>query len=122
MAALILDLMRAPAQLIGDEYALTRIGTEPFVEELLPAAVESFGGIAAPEGSADKAGFLRGKLAVGSPGMRELLSTSAAVMVDFVGHLRREYGGAEGYMKTHLGFSDDQVEEVRDNLRPSLSI
>lgn len=106
ISALILDLMGVPAEQIGLEYALTRIGTEPFREKLLPAALKSFG--ANPTEGVD----------LSRPGMRELLGTRAEVMVDFVGHLQREYGGAQGYLADRLGFSEDEVGQIREKLRP----
>ncbi|UNI23840.1 hypothetical protein JDV02_009634 [Purpureocillium takamizusanense] len=132
MAALILDLMGAPADVIADEYALTRIGTEPWREKLLPLALRSFG-VGAPTAAPDPRVVMGGgdadkdkrysadeaAVAIEAPGMREMLGTYAAVMKRFVERLRSEYGGAEGYMKDHLGFSDADVAEIRNNLRPT---
>ncbi|GJN83149.1 hypothetical protein PLIIFM63780_006697 [Purpureocillium lilacinum] len=131
MAALILDLLGAPIDVIADEYALTRIGTEPWREKLLPVALRSFGvqaSTAAPDPRAVSGdGETKDQEAAGgevtvdieTPGMREMLGTYAAVMKRFVERLRGEYGGAEGYMKNHLGFSDTDVAQIRANLRPS---
>ncbi|KAH7124286.1 protein-tyrosine phosphatase-like protein [Dactylonectria macrodidyma] len=112
MAALILDLMGASAELIADEYALTRVGTEAHREKLLPAVVKGFGDVKGKD-DADM------QVNIDSPGMRQLLGTHARVMIDFVEHLRENYGGAEGYMKGFLRFSDEDILKVRDNLRPN---
>ncbi|KAK1770726.1 protein-tyrosine phosphatase [Phialemonium atrogriseum] len=111
MSALILDLMGVPAEQIAQEYALTRIGTEPFREMLLPIVLKAYGAGAAVAGGG-------GAADLNTPGMREFLSTDAAVMVDFVGRLRREHGGAEGYLRDSLGFSEKEVAQIRERLRP----
>lgn len=40
-----------------------------------------------------------------------------ATIVAFLAHLEESYGGAEGYLRDGLGFSDDDVERIRRNLR-----
>ncbi|GKZ84920.1 hypothetical protein AnigIFM56816_010480 [Aspergillus niger] len=121
MAALILDLMGVSAQLIGEEYALTRVGLEPVREKILPAAIKSFGGTGATgnNGAIEEVGHNAIPLDLASPGLRALLSASAAVMVDFVQHLRDKYGGAEGYLKQQLGFLDHEVREIKNNIKPA---
>jgi hypothetical protein len=121
MSALILDLMGVPAERIGLEYALTRIGTEPFREKLLPVALKSYGSATtatpgATEGNVDKKEG-QGGFDLSSPGLREALGTNAAVMVDFIDHLQRKYGGAKGYMMGQLGFSEEEVGQIRDRLK-----
>ncbi|CAI6099774.1 unnamed protein product [Clonostachys chloroleuca] len=110
MAALILDLMGAPAKVIAEEYALTRIGTEPFREALLPAFVKS---LATDEGEDNS------NAGIETPGLRHLLSSSKEVMADFVERLRSKYGGAEGYLSQYLKFSEDEIKEIRENLEPA---
>ncbi|VUC27261.1 unnamed protein product [Clonostachys rosea] len=110
MAALILDLMGAPAEMIAEEYALTRIGTEPFREALLPAFIKS---LATPGGEGNTYDGIE------TPGLRQLLSSSKEVMVDFVERLRSKYGGAEGYLSQYLKFSADEIREIRANLKPA---
>lgn len=121
MAALILDLMGAPAEVIADEYALTRIGTEPFREKLLPAAMKGFGGI--PTDPNDIARGLRNGMVPGlsAPGMRELLSTRAETMLHFVNHLRTVHGGAYGYAKAHLGLSEADLRKIKSRLDPGFN-
>lgn len=124
MSALIFDLMGVPEELIGLDYAITRIGTEPFREKLLPAALKAFGGgekmsFSAATAAAAAAAAAPEVLDIdATSGLREFLSTDAEVMVDFVDRVRREYGGAEGYLTQRLGFSKEQVEQIREKLRP----
>lgn len=119
MSALILDLMGVPAELIGLEYALTRIGTEPFREKLLPVALQSYATSTAGAtdgGTGKKEGA--GGVDLSTPGLRELLGTNAAVMVDFVGHLHQQHGGARGYLTGPLGFSEEEVRQIQAKLQP----
>ena len=113
MTALILDLMGAPAEVIAQEYALTRIGTEPLRGTLLPAIVTQMAGLDATEGSVEQG--------MKVPGLREFLSSSADVMLDFVSRLKDNYSGAEGYCRTHLGLTDADVDEIKGNLRPAIN-
>ena len=113
MSALILDLMGAPANIIADEYALTRIGVEPFRVKMLPAAILSFAGIELADRDEDSQ--VQDGLKV--PGVRGILSSHAEVMADFMGVLKTKYGGAEGYLRDYLGFGVDDIRQIRDNLR-----
>lgn len=108
MAALILDLMGAPAEHIADEYALTRIGMEPLREKLLPSVIDSYG---------KRTGG--GKEGEDLTPLTHLLGSYKKVMLAFLKNLEEEYGGAVGYMKNNLGLSDADIEEIRKNLRPS---
>ncbi|KID67000.1 Tyrosine-protein phosphatase [Metarhizium brunneum] len=114
MSALVLDLMRAPVPVIAEEYALTRVGTEPFRAKMLPAAILGFAGIALEDG--DGGSTVQNGLKV--PGVREILGSRAEIMADFMEGLETRYGGAEGYLRERLGFSEDDVRRIRDNLRP----
>lgn len=118
MAALILDLMGAPAELIGEEYALTRIGLDPFLEKLLPAALKSLGGAVGADNTHGAAGGYAASLDMSSPGVKAFLSTSALIMVDFVDNVRKKYGGVEGYLKRVLEFTDLELAEIRAKLKP----
>ncbi|KAJ5318606.1 Protein-tyrosine phosphatase active site protein [Penicillium atrosanguineum] len=108
MAALILNLMGAPAPVVADEYALTRIGIEPFREELLHEALEH---LAPKHDQTETSAYIQG--------VREMLGSYPAVMIAFMEHLRLNFDGAEGYLRNFLGFSQQDVEAIRQNLRPS---
>ncbi|KAH8887893.1 hypothetical protein GQ53DRAFT_749559 [Thozetella sp. PMI_491] len=114
LSALILDLMGAPAQSIGVEYLLSRIGFEPLREKLLPVALESV--VAVPPGatSADIQKLVEGLDA----GTRGFLTLDAAVMVEFVKNLHAKHGGAEGYLRNELGFNEEDILKIRNNLAP----
>lgn len=114
LSALVLDLMGAPVNIIAEEYALTRIGVEPFRVKMLPGAILRFAGIELADGDEDS--HVQDGLKV--PGVRGILGSHAEVMADFMGILKTKYGGAEGYLKDVLGFGDDDLCQIRDNLRP----
>lgn len=104
MAALILELMGAPAQTIADEYTLTRIGVEPFRVMMLPAALKSIGKDAT--------------MNIDAPGVKQFFGMYPEAMLEFVKHLKEVYGGAEGYMKEWLHFTEEEIEQIKSNLRP----
>ena len=106
LAALILDLVGVPAEIIALEYALTRIGVEPFKEVLLPGALRSFG-LGEGQGLAE---------AANTPGAKELLTINEGIMLDFYAYLKEKYGGAEGYLLTRLGFDESGISKIRARL------
>ncbi len=113
LSALILDLMGAPLELIGLEYAITKIGGQHMKEKMLPKA---FAFLGAPlDGSlADLTEILRQR-----PEVRGYMTTSADAMVDFVVVvLHGKYGGSEGYLRGCLGLSEADIAAVRKNLAP----
>lgn len=114
MAALILDLVGAPPELIAADYALSRIGVEPFREKLVVAMLQSIPG---PHGTGDAPSQGKPK-GMNAPGMRELMSTDPATMEAFVAHLRAVYGGAEGYIRDQLGFSDAEIHALKGRIAP----
>ncbi|KAK2608600.1 hypothetical protein QQS21_002826 [Conoideocrella luteorostrata] len=115
MSALILDLMGAPASVIAEEYALTRIGVEPLRETMLPVVVLELSGVVQADHEDAAAAVQRG---LQVPGVRGVLSSDAGVMVDFVERLKENHGGAEGYLTNKLGFVEADIMQIRDNLRP----
>lgn len=117
MTALILDLMDVPSSIIAEEYALTRIGVEPLRETMLAPAILGFA-VDAFKNSTEECKIEDG---LNIPGMREVLSSTVPVMQDFVDLFKVQYGGAEGYLKNYLGFSDGDIDEIRRNLRPTSS-
>lgn len=113
MAALIFDLVGAPNDVIVNEYALTRIGLEPHREKFLPHIIKSYGkdkSAANPDGIPSEEVIAK---------LTHLLGSYKETMVAFLERLKEEYGGAEGYVKNHLGLSDDDINEIRTNLKPS---
>ncbi|PPJ50849.1 hypothetical protein CBER1_07266 [Cercospora berteroae] len=75
------------------DYDLSRVGIEP-VRELLLAKVLSYGNV----DPKDAGGF--------------------ADLRAFVVELSREYGGVHAYLNNHLGFTSEEIQQIRENLRP----
>ena len=78
------------------DYDLTRVGIEP-VRELLLAKVLSYGNV----DPKDAGGF--------------------ADLGAFLVELSREYGGVHAYLSNHLGFTSEEIQHIRANLRPRSS-
>ncbi|KAK2769774.1 hypothetical protein FQN53_005916 [Emmonsiellopsis sp. PD_33] len=102
LAALILNLVGCPTDLIAKDYTLTRVGIEPVREVLTKDLLGS--------NDPNSEVVLKKLTAVGS--------VFYGTMVAFVEFLEREFdGGAEGYLRSKLGFSAEDVEHIRANLR-----
>ncbi|KAJ9609889.1 hypothetical protein H2200_006218 [Cladophialophora chaetospira] len=110
LAALILSLAGVPDADIAYDYSLTRIGFEPERESLI-AFIKKW----KPELTED------------TPGMREFSAVREEYMVRFLKDAREVYGGdegegwAEGYVKRELGFSGEEVDMLKENLRGASS-
>lgn len=103
LAALILRLMNASDDAITNDYALTRIGREPARERSITRLAREPMFAEAPEA------------------MLNMLSCRAETMTAFLHVLDEEYGGAEGYLRSHCNFTEDDINLVRHNLAPSFS-
>jgi protein tyrosine/serine phosphatase len=99
LSALLLNLSGHSPELIAQDYALTRIGTEAQREFLTNRLHDWLG----PD-------------AMDKPGVFELSSCDAIVMLAFVDWLDKEYGGAEGWLKKECKWTDDDIEKVRKNI------
>ncbi|KIO30403.1 hypothetical protein M407DRAFT_20470 [Tulasnella calospora MUT 4182] len=97
-AMLILDLAGVPDEEIMKDYALTRVGAEPVRE----ATVARFAELLQDPEIAEST--------VNALGCRPSAMRATLNM------LREEYGGAAGYLKNHLGFSNDDVGRIVENL------
>lgn len=101
LAALILQLAGCPSDVIARDYTLTRIGVEPerntVVGDLLTEKVTSNPAL--------------------MKGIGALCSVHYETMISFLNHLEKTFeGGAEGYIKTVLGFSEEDIKKIKANL------
>ncbi|TVY24128.1 Tyrosine-protein phosphatase [Lachnellula hyalina] len=111
LAALILALVDAPAEEIATDYALTRIGIEPFREYLLAALLKQMGKTESIEAFED-------------PGMAELCGVRGRTILAVLEWMGRKWGsggegkypGVEGYLIRELGLEVADVEKIRRNL------
>ncbi|EEQ28874.1 hypothetical protein McanMca71_001062 [Microsporum canis] len=98
--SLLLSLAGVPQEAITHDYVLTRIGVEP-VRDILLAKMTG-------EGEVDW----------DSEVMKIVAGCEANAMVSFLEKLEKSFkGGAEGYVVNELGFSIEEVEDIRQNLR-----
>ncbi|KAM3423779.1 hypothetical protein BST61_g1183 [Cercospora zeina] len=79
------------------DYDLTRAWIEP-VRELLLAKVLSYGNLNLDDPKVKQAGEF-------------------ADLTAFMIEVTRKFGGVEAYVKNHLGFTHEEVEQIRQNLR-----
>ncbi|KAE8359386.1 protein-tyrosine phosphatase-like protein [Aspergillus caelatus] len=100
LAALILLLADTPSDAIVHDFILSRVGIEP-ARKMLMAAFPTLSGAVTPE----------------STGWLELMSVRAPAMVAFLDTVEQSFGGVKGYLTGILGFSNEDVEIMRVNLR-----
>ncbi|EEH32984.2 hypothetical protein PAAG_04037 [Paracoccidioides lutzii Pb01] len=96
--ALILRIAGVSDEVIGREYELSEAGLgelrQYFIDRLL--VHPAFGG---DRGSAER-----------------MVSAKAAAMMATLDWIDKRYNGAEGYLKTEMGFSDQDIRVIRKNL------
>ncbi|KFZ10670.1 hypothetical protein V502_07988 [Pseudogymnoascus sp. VKM F-4520 (FW-2644)] len=106
LAALILQLAGVDSDSIAHDYLLTRVGTEPARESLfssLQAGVK--------EGGSDRT--------FANPGMLATMGMKGIAITTFVESIESRFKeGIVGYLKTDLGFTEEDIEKMRVNLSP----
>lgn len=101
LAALTLLLVGRPHEEIIHDYLLTRVGLESVRENLTMAlGLHAGSNHLSPE----------------AIGMLELSGVRAHTMASFLKTFESTYGGVHGYLTDRLGFSADDVEQMRRNL------
>ncbi|KAK3985032.1 tyrosine-protein phosphatase [Cladorrhinum sp. PSN332] len=99
VAGIILTLAGASPEVIALDFMLTRIGYEPAREQLIAFALKG--------SSAENTEV---------PGFHNLINLSESCWEAFVKAAEVAHGGLEGYVKGTLGFSEEEVSKIRDNL------
>jgi protein tyrosine/serine phosphatase len=118
LAAMILALADAPDEVIAQDYAMTRIGMEPFREHLLGVLLKQVGKSEVE--------------AYEEPGFAEMCGVKGQTILAFLQWMNREWGTAEGkadtthgngrysgvsgYLIEELDFTVDDLEKIRGNL------
>ena len=98
VVALVLDLAGVEPDRIADEYALTEAG----LVEWHPRIIEA---------------LLKDPALGGDPeSVRRMVSAKKENMVAFLQRLHEVWGGAAGYLQKGLGFSEEDVETIRNNV------
>ena len=98
LIALVLKLVGVADELVADEYALTEMGLREWREGIVKLLLTS------EELKGDEVKI------------RRMLSARREVMVAWLVVLRKRYGGAEGYLKTNLGFTDEEIARIREGI------
>jgi hypothetical protein len=105
--------MDTPPDIITKDYALTRIGVEPFREKLQGVLLQMLGRDSAGKGFED-------------PGMAAFCATRGPNIIAFLEWMGEKWGafgtselypGVDGYLKQELGFSSEELESIRGTLR-----
>jgi protein tyrosine/serine phosphatase len=113
LAALILALVDTPPDIITKDYALTRIGIEPFREKLLGILLQMMG----RESQGEE---------FDEPGMEALCGVRGPTIIAFLEWMEEKWGafgtsslylGVDGYLREELGFSSEDLESIRRTLR-----
>lgn len=101
-AAILESLAGYDPKLIQLDWLLSRIGYEPARAKLM-----QFVGTSTVQNSAESRG----------PGLENLISLRASCWDAFVDAVEDKYGGFEGYASTALGFSNDDLAKIKENLK-----
>lgn len=96
LAALLLSLAGAPRDVIGYDYALTRVGIEPS-RELLLQMLKLWNSSWTSE----------------TPGMHEFTQVKGAFILGFLDAVEENYGGVERYATDVLGVSAEEVGIIK---------
>ncbi|CZR70062.1 uncharacterized protein PAC_19963 [Phialocephala subalpina] len=112
LSALILALLDTPQEAIAQDYALTRIGVEPFRMYLLKLLLQQMG----------KETF---EDALEEPGMEELCGMKGTNILFLLEYMNEKWGsegagstysGVVGYLTKELGFDEGDLEKIRSRL------
>ncbi|KIJ57092.1 hypothetical protein M422DRAFT_198473 [Sphaerobolus stellatus SS14] len=98
LAALILKIAGVDNEVIAKDYSLTRVGREPQRALIMARLAKE------PEFAENKEAALN------------MLESRYETMTAFLDFLEEKYGGAESYLKTYLGFSEEDISKIRKNL------
>ncbi|KAF3480095.1 uncharacterized protein GIQ15_05442 [Arthroderma uncinatum] len=85
-------------KVIGEEYALTEVGLGELRGEFIKKLMDH------PAVSGDRDGAVR------------MTGAKAAAITGTLKYLDSEYGGVEGYMKQAIGFSDEDIKKIKENI------
>ena len=101
LSALVLLLIGRPHEEIINDYILTRVGLENVRENLTEALDLHLGS---------------DHLSPEANGMLELSGVRAQAMAAFLKTFESTYGGVQAFLTTQLGFSFDDVQQMKKNL------
>lgn len=100
LAALLMGLAGCSHDTIAQDYALSRIGIEPHRETLLKIWLQ-----------------WKKDWDMDTPGMVEFFAIKGSIMKTVMEMVDEKYGGMRGYVKHELGFSNEEIEKIKANLK-----
>ncbi|OCL14496.1 hypothetical protein AOQ84DRAFT_435640 [Glonium stellatum] len=100
LAAIIMGLAGCSHNTIAQDYALSRIGIEPQRKALIRILSQ-----------------WRKDWHIDTPGMLEFSAIKGSVMKAVMKMIEEKYDGMEGYAKHQLGFSNEEIEQIKANLK-----
>jgi Tyrosine phosphatase family len=92
--------VESPRDVIALDYVLTRIGVERERESLNESLKKWLG-----------------EDAMDQPGVFEMGTVSFPIINKFQDHFQQKYGGAKGYSKDMLGFDDNDLSIICNNIK-----
>jgi protein tyrosine/serine phosphatase len=99
IAAIILLLAGVPKATIASDYALSRIGVEPYRTRLAVGFEKAFGTIDYEK-----------------PGITEMSGVSPEAMMAFLATVEEKFGSAEGYLRSELGLAEADIDKIKENI------
>ena len=96
--ALVLSLAGVADERVAEEYGLTELGLEEWVVEVRERLLrlEGFEG--------------------GDEAVRNMTSAHGPNMLATLEMIRERYGGAEGYVRNELGFTEEEIDTIRRHI------
>ncbi|PPQ70449.1 hypothetical protein CVT26_013943 [Gymnopilus dilepis] len=98
LAAIILKLAGVSDDDIAHDYALTRVGREP-AREMIMARLSK-----------------EPLFASNNEAALNMFTCRHETMMAFLNHLEEKYGGAVEYLKHYVGFSEEEISRIKNNL------
>ncbi|KAI0080790.1 hypothetical protein K474DRAFT_1636729 [Panus rudis PR-1116 ss-1] len=98
IAAILLKLVGVSDEDIAEDYALTRVGREPFRQKIMARLAKE------PIFASNNEAALN------------MFTSRPETMLAFLKHLEDHYGGVEAYLKEYVKLTDEDIETIRQNL------
>lgn len=105
LAGMLESLAGYDSSLIELDWLLSRVGCEPAKSKLMAFAAA--------------ASTLRPSVGQPGPGFANMISLTPSCWHAFVNFVGKEYGGFEGYATGVLGFEEDDLVRIKENLARS---
>lgn len=112
---LLLRFLGVEKRLIAREYELTSVGLGPDKEKMRASFIEAIGKFPGIEKVEKNLARGRSNFHLAREGFDNVLSSRYESLIATLDLLDNKYGGIVNYMKSKLGFSDEDMEKIFDN-------